>query len=343
MRARRWLGTGAIVTRISAPGGGSPSGCVPMGMPKMGLGRIWRLFKAALAGWWNDNVPRLGASLAYYTLFAIAPILVVAIAIAGLVFGGDAVRAEVVGQVDELVGPVGAQGVNVLLEGADREEAGILATVLGSITFVLTSTGAFLELQAALNNIWRVKPNPAVSVKSFLFDRLISFGLVIAVGFLLLVSLLVSAALAAAGRYVRGSLPDWIGVANVGSVVLSFVVITLLFALVYKVLPDVKLRWRDVWVGGAVTALLFTVGKFAIGLYLGHSSTSSTYGAAGSIVVLLVWVYYASQVVLLGAEFTRVFTEDTVGRRPLEEHAVPEPAAAGDASMTTAGHREGEG
>jgi membrane protein len=288
---------------------------------------LLRLGVSTLEAWWTDNVPRLGASLSYYTLFAIAPVLLVAIAIAGFVFGAEAVRGEIVGQLDELLGREGAQAVQALLAGATREQAGALATVVGSVTFVLAATGAFLELQAALNTIWRVKPRPDVNLRAFLTDRLRSFGLVVAVGFLLLVSLAVSAALAALGRWVGRTAPDLPVIWNAANLLVSLAVITALFALVYRILPDVHLRWRDVAIGAFVTALLFTLGKQGIGLYLGKSSTASSYGAAGSVVVLLLWVYYSSQIVLLGAEFTRLYAERHGPRpRPLE-FAEPDPDA----------------
>lgn len=288
---------------------------------------VLRLFGAVLAAWWNDNVPRLGASLSYYTLFAIAPVMLVAIAIAGLVFGAEAVRGEIVGQLDELVGREGAQAVQALLAGARREDAGVVATIIGSVTFVLAATGAFLELQAALNTIWRVKPRPNVDVRAFFTDRLRSFGLVVAVGFLLLVSLAVSAALAALGKWVGHAAPDLPTIWNAVNVLVSLAVVTTLFALVYRFLPDVHLRWRDVAMGAFVTAVLFTVGKQAIGLYLGRSSTSSSYGAAGSVIVLLLWVYYSSQIVLLGAEFTRVYAERSGVHPPPQSFAEEDPDA----------------
>jgi membrane protein len=302
------------------------------------IGTFWMLFKRALGGWWSDNVPRLGASLAYYTLFSIAPVLLVAIAIAGFVFGANAVRGEVVAQLRDLVGEQGARTVQSLLESANRPAAGVFATVVGVITFILTSTGAFLELQAALNNIWRVQPKANVNVKDFLLTRLKGLALVVGVGFLLLVSLVVSAGLAALGNYIGGFMPGWVITANVLNVLVSLGAITLLFAMVYKVLPDVKLGWRDVWVGAGTTAALFTLGKFVIGFYLGRAGATSTYGAAGSVIVVLLWVYYASQIVLLGAEFTRVWTEWHGRRAPPEDFAKRQPAAVGgDASMTTPG------
>ncbi|MGH7525988.1 MAG: YihY/virulence factor BrkB family protein [Gemmatimonadales bacterium] len=289
---------------------------------------LWWILKRALGGWWNDNVPRLGASLSYYTLFALAPVLVVAIGIAGLVFGAEAVRGEIVGQIDGLVGRDGARAVQAMLESASKPSESILATAVGLVTFFLGATGAFLELQTALNGIWRVKPKPDAGVREMVLDRLVSFGLVIGVGFLLLVSLVVSAGLSALNRYLGGLFPGfavlWQGI----NVLVSFGVITLLFAMIYRILPDVDLTWSDVWVGAVVTAGLFSVGKFLIGLYLGTSGVASSYGAAGSVVVLLVWVYYSAQIVLLGAEFTRAYVERFGGRPPPSEHATPDPAPA---------------
>jgi membrane protein len=304
--------------------------------PKLTGRALWLVLKRALAGWWGDNVPRLGASLAYYTLFALAPILVIAIGVAGLVFGADAVRGEIVGQIQGLVGQKGAEAVQAMLEGASRPSSSILATVIGAVTAFLGATGAFIELQTALNAIWRVKPKPGVSVKAFLLERMISFGLVVGVGFLLLVSLIVSAALAALNRYLGAALPALTVVWQASNVLVSLAVVTLLFAMVYKVLPDVQLRWRDVWVGGLVTAGFFSVGKQVIGLYLGTSSVASSYGAAGSVVVLLIWVYYSAQVVLLGAEFTRHYVEYFRGAPPPEKHAKRDSRPA---QLETAGSR----
>jgi len=264
-------------------------------------------FWTALRAWWDDDAIRLGASLAYYTLFALAPILLVATAVAGLVFGAEAARGQIVGQLDQLVGPDGARAVQSLLEGASHRRAGMLATVLGGITFVVAATGAFLELQAALNTIWRVKPAARANVRGFVVDRLRSFGLVVAIGFLLMVSLAVTASLAAFNAWLAPRSPGiplaWSGV----NVLASVVVTTGLFALLYRFLPDLPLRWRDVTTGAFVTAVLFTIGQQLIGLYLGQSSVSSSYGAAGSVMILLLWVYYSCQILLFGAEFTRVY------------------------------------
>ena len=289
------------------------------------LGSLWWVLKHACIGWWNDNVPRLGASLAYYTLFALAPILIIAIGVAGLVFGPAAVRGEVVAQIQGLVGRQGAEAVQAMIEGASRPSSSWLATAIGIVTAFLGATGAFIELQTALNAIWRVQPKPGVSLMAFLKQRLISFGLVVAVGFLLLVSLLVSAGLAAFNRYLGRIFPALTVLWEAGNVLVSLGVVTLLFALVYQVLPDVKLRWRDVWVGALVTAGFFSIGKQVIGLYLGTSTVASSYGAAGSVVVLLVWVYYSAQVVLLGAEFTRYYVERFRGEPPPMRHATKGP------------------
>ena len=292
------------------------------GTQRMTLRGLGIVLRQAIAGWWNDNVPHLGAALSYYTLFALAPILIVAISIAGLAFGAEAVRGEIVGQIDGLMGHDGAQAVQGMLEGAARPSSSIPATIIGLITFFLGATGAFLELQTALNTIWRVKPKVSGSwFGALVRQRLISFGLVVGVGFLLLTSLLVSAGLTALDRYMGNAYPAAAVLWQAVNVVVSLGVITLLFAMIYKVLPDVKLGWSDVWVGGLVTAGMFTVGKSLIGLYLGTSGVASTYGAAGSVVVLLVWVYYSAQIVLLGAEFTREYVKHFGGRPPPEDFA----------------------
>lgn len=281
--------------------------------------RVWAIVRGGLKGWWNDNVPRLGASLAYYTLFAIAPVIIVAIGIAGLVFGPEAVRGQIVHQVDDLIGLEGGRAVQALLQGASNHSAGVLATVIGSITFLLGATGAFLELQYALNTIWRVAPKATAGLRDFLVQRLVSFGLVVAIGFLLMVSLAVSAALAAFSGWLNASVPGMAFVWMAVNLVISIGVTTVLFALVYKVLPDVHLDWPDVWTGALMTSVLFAIGKTVIGLYIGHSSTASSYGAAGSVVVLLLWVYYSAQIVLFGAELTRAYTATRRGApKPVE-------------------------
>jgi membrane protein len=299
-------------------------------MRSLSAGGLWKVLKAAVAGWWNDNVPRMGAALAYYTLFSLAPILVVAIAVAGLAFGPEAVRGEIVGQIEGLLGRDGAQAVQAMLEGAAKSSSSIPATVIGVITFFLGATGAFLELQTDLDTIWRVKPKSRGNfLRDLVIQRLISFGLVLGFAFLLLTSLVVSAALAALHTYMGNAFPGVTVAWEAVNVVVSLGVITLLFAMIYKVLPDVKLAWSDVWVGALVTAGLFTIGKSLIGLYIGTSAFASTYGAAGSVIVILVWVYYTSQIILLGAEFTRVYVEQFGKRPPPVEFAKRETGSSG--------------
>ena len=298
---------------------------------------IAAVFWTATKAWWDDDAIRLGASLADHTLFALAPILLVATAVAGILFGADAARGQIVGQLDQLVGPDGARAVQSLLEGASHRRAGMLASVLGGITFVVAATGAFLELQAALNTIWRVKPNPRANIRGFVLDRLRSFGLVVAIGFLLMVSLAVTASLAAFNAWLAHRSPSiplaWSAVNALASVVVT----TALFALLYCFLPDVRLRWRDVTTGAFVTAILFTIGQQLIGLYLGQSSVSSSYGAAGSVMILLLWVYYSCQIVLFGAEFTRVYAQRHGANARPESYATPDIASqgAGPAAAST--------
>jgi membrane protein len=266
-------------------------------------------------------VPRLGASLAYYTLFSIAPVLLICTTVAGLVFGEEAVRGQLSAELATVMGPEGAKAVEALLQGAVLHGGSALALIVGLIAFLGASTGAFLELQHALNKIFQVKTDPHTSIKDLIKRRLQSFGLAVSMGFLLVVSLAVSAALSAVSSWMHAESATMIWQAV--DMLLSVASITLLFALIYWFLPDVRLRWADVWTGAFVTAVLFSLGKHLIGLYLGHTSIASSYGAVGSILVLLVWVYYSAQVILLGAEITRVYAERRRhGRKP-----APEPVA----------------
>jgi membrane protein len=274
-----------------------------------------------VVAWWNDSAQRLGASVAFYTLFAIAPMLLVAIAVAGSLFGPEAVRGEIVGQIDGLVGTEGGKAVQALLQGASRRDENIIAASIGAVTFVMAACGAFLELQAALNSIWRVKPAPDGHFTDFLLDRVRSFGLVVAIGFLLMVSLAVSAAIAALSTWLGQWAPAMPIVLYSLNTLVSVAVTAILFAIILKFLPDVELKWPDVMTGAIVTALLFTGGKHVIGLYLGQSATASSYGAAGSVVVLLLWVYYSSQILLIGAEFTRLYAQRERGPVPASPFA----------------------
>jgi membrane protein len=291
--------------------------------------------RGAGRAWWDDDCTRLGASLSFYTLFAIAPVLLVATSIAGLVFGAEAVRGEIVGQLDHLVGREGALAVQSLLEGAAHRPAGIFATVIGSVTFLIASTGAFLELQVAFNTIWRVKPRAHGHLYAFVMDRVRSFGLVVAIGFLLLVSLIVTAALSALNDWLFNLSPANALLGNILNTLVSIVVTSGLFAMLLRFLPDVRLRWRDVTTGAVVTAVLFTAGQQLIGLYLGQSTIATMYGAAASMMILLLWVYYSCQILLFGAEFTRVWAARHGVKVKPEEFAVKDPEAVHPKSALT--------
>lgn len=292
---------------------------------------ILRTFWKAIVAWYNDNAMRLGASVAYYSLFAIAPVLLVAIAVASSVFGEEAVRGHVAAQIDGMVGRDAAEAVEALIKGSPQVGTTAVAMVLGAITFILAACGVFLEIKAAFNTIWRVPPSTTSGVKDFFLNRVRAFGLVVAIGFLLLVSLVVGAALSAVDTYLASYAAVLPFILRAISIVLSLLVTTVLFGLMYKVLPDVSLKFRDVAVGATVTAILFTLGQTLIGLYLGRSATASSYGAAGSIIVLLLWVYYSSQIVLIGAEFTRLYAEQGE-RRPETTLTPPEPGTAAAAA-----------
>ena len=264
------------------------------------------LLRQSFSDWQADNAPRLGAALSYYTLFSLAPLLIVAIAVAGFAFGKDAAQGRIVAELQGLVGPMGAQAVQELIKNSQRPEAGIFATIVGVVTLFLGATGVFVELKGALNLVWDVE-SPSEGIWGMVRSRLWAFALVLAVGFLLLVSLLVSAAVAATDTILARFVSEPSVVLHAMNTILSLVVITVLFALIFKFLPDTEVLWSDVWIGAAFTSALFTLGKFLIGLYLGHSSVSSVYGAAGSIVVLMVWVYYAAQIFFFGAELTHAY------------------------------------
>lgn len=265
------------------------------------------LLKETFDEWNRDKAPRLAAALAYYTAFSIAPLMIVVIAIAGLAFGQEAVRGQLDNQLQGLVGAQAADAIQEMVAGANHPETGVIASIIGVVTLILGAAGLFGQLQDALNTVWGVEPKPDQGIVATLRARLLSFTMVLGIGFLLLVSLVISAVLSALNAWMTGALPFSPAILQIINLVISLVVITALFAVIYKVLPDVKIAWRDVVLGAFVTALLFTIGKFLIGLYLGHSSIASSYGAAGSFVVLLLWIYYSAQILLFGAEFTQVF------------------------------------
>ena len=268
---------------------------------------VFDLFRTTFNEWNEDKAPRLAAALAYYTAFSIAPLLVIIIAVVGLVFGQEAARGQIVQQIQNEVGRDTAEVIQTMIESANSEAAGIVATVIGLVTVTLGAAGFFGQLQDALNTIWEVKPKPGRGIKDIIRERFLSFTMVLGIGFLLLVSLVISAVLSALHNFVVGLLPQAQFLTQLLNFVLSFGIVTLLFAMIYKVLPDVDLAWKDVIIGAAITALLFTIGKFLLSLYLGNSGVASSYGVAGSFVVLLLWVYYSAQILLFGAEFTQVY------------------------------------
>ena len=269
---------------------------------------LWPLVKETLQSWSNDYVPSMGAALAYYTLFSIAPLLLIVIAVAGMVFGEQAARGEIFGQLRDLMGPEGAAAVETLLQHVNRPGGGLIASMTGVVLLFLGAMTVFGELQNALDRIWRAPARKQTSGWwNLVRTRLASFGMILAIAFLLMVSLVLSAVLAALGKLWGPAFAGWEVIAHVIDIALSFAFTTVLFTLIYKIIPRVRIGWRDVWFGAAVTALLFALGKFLIGLYLGKSSVASAFGAAGSLVVMMVWVYYSAQIFLLGAEFTWVY------------------------------------
>jgi membrane protein len=302
--------------------------------------RVAALFQAAFASWVDDYAPSMGAALAYYTLFSIAPVLLIVISVAGLVFGEEAARGEIFEQLRGLMGNEGATAIEGLLQSLRRPEQGGLGTLVGVGVLLIGATTVFGELQDALDRIWRApQRREGAGGLSGLWDliraRLLSFGMVLATGFLLMVSLVLSAVLAAMGRWWAPMLGGSEAVAQLVNTVAGFIVTTLAFALIYKYIPRVHVAWKDVWIGAVVTALLFTVGKLLIGLYIGKSGVVSGFGAASSIVVLLIWVYYSAQIFLLGAEFTWVYSHTFGSRR--DRARPPSWAAAGGQSVDETG------
>lgn len=282
----------------------------------IGLGRH------SVTRWIDDGASSMGAALAFYSLLSMAPVLLMVITVAGLFFGEDAARGALIGELRGLFGDNGAQAVEAILVASNSREGGLPSLAIGIVMILVGATTVFAELQTDLDRIWRVPPGPK-PVIGFLRARMLSFGLILGVGFLLAVSLVLTAAIAAVG----GVWNHWFGGAElllqVLNAVLGFAVITTLFALIFKILPSVRIPWRDVWVGAAFTSLLFSVGKYLIGLYLGTAAISSSFGAAGALVVIVVWVYYSAQIFLLGAEFTHEYSRMRAGPEVPDSDAIP--------------------
>ena len=270
------------------------------------FGRIWRLLRDSVQAFIDDEALTRGASISFYTITSIGPVLFIVVAIAGLAFGEDAARGAIASQLSELMGRASADLVQTAVQSASGKSSGILASVLGATTLLITASGVFGEMQSALNAIWKTQRR-GTTVTRLVRARAASLGLVAALGFLLLVSLVISAILSGLSRYINAVLPFGALILQILNFAISFAMISVLFAAIYKVLPDAKLSRADVLVGALVTALLFNVGKFLIGFYLGHSALASSYGAAGALIIVLLWIYYSAQIFLLGAEFTKIY------------------------------------
>lgn len=292
------------------------------------LGTAWTMLKDTFAGFIEDSALSRGASIAYFTIFSIAPVIVICVAIAGLAFGDEAANGAITGQLSGLMGQQGAEAVQTMVASASNKSSGIIATIVGIGTLLITASGVFGEMQSSLNAIWKV---PALTgVSGILKARAASLGLVAALGFLLLVSLVASTAISALGNYLSSFVPGMELLLQVVNFLVSFAMVSALFAAIYKILPDKALDWHDVLVGAVATAFMFTLGKTLIGLYIGSSQVASSYGAAGAFVIVLLWIYYSSLIFLLGAEFTKVWSarHGTVAAEGGLENA-PAPTVAG--------------
>ncbi|HYE06139.1 MAG TPA: YihY/virulence factor BrkB family protein [Planctomycetota bacterium] len=297
----------------------------------------WAVTKETFAGYGADKLPRLSASLAYYTIFSLAPLLLLCLGIIGLVFDRETVQAQLLAQFGQLIGKEGAEAIAIMLGAGSATKSSVFATVIGIAILIYTATNVFVELQSAINTIWKVGPRAGLGFWGAIRRRFAPFTMILGVGFLLITSLIVSAGVTALAAWLSQRFPALEVVLRLADVVIFLGLSTLLFAMIYKVLPDVKLRWSDVWSGALLAAVMFSIGRFLIGLYLGHSSVASSFGAAGSLVVLLIWIYYSSQMLLLGAEFTRARVRvygppvevDDDAAKTLPDECRPEPAVVG--------------
>ncbi|CAN7707352.1 YihY/virulence factor BrkB family protein [Variovorax sp. LjRoot178] len=297
--------------------------------------QLFDLCRKAVMAWVDDYAPSMGAAISYYTIFSLAPLLVIVIAIAGALFGREAAQGQIVAQVSGLVGREGAVAVESLLRSVDEPGKGLVAGLISMVVLLIGATTVFAELQSALDRIWHVPEREKPSgVWAVLRARLLSFGLILGLAFLLMVSLLVSAALAAFGSWFGGLVPGWELMLQSLNVLISLGIVTVLFAMIFKLMPTARIAWRDVWIGAGVTAVLFELGKLAIGLYLGKSGVNESFAAAGSLVVLVAWVYYAAQIFLLGAEFTKVYANEHGSVSGVKAVAATEASAAEDAAGT---------
>lgn len=292
-----------------------------MNSKRIGFKETKNLLKTTFKEWSQDKAPRLCAALAYYTIFSIAPFLVICLALASFFFG-DVASSRITSEIEGVVGTQAAEAIASMVKAKDTQDSSLVATFIGFGTLIFGALGLFAGLQDALNTVWGVAPKPGRGIRGTLSTRLTSFGILLGTCFLLLVSLVASTILAGMGDFISQFVPlsEW--TLQFMNLALSFGIITLLFAMIYKVLPDAKISWSDVWVGAAVTSFLFGLGKFLIGYYLGRASVSSSYGAAGSVIVVLLWVYYSTQILLFGAEFTKVYANRFGSRVTPSEHAI---------------------
>lgn len=279
------------------------------------------LIKQAVNSWLDDYAPSMGAAIAFYTVFSLAPLVIIVIGIAGFFWGEEAVQGQLFAQVSSMVGVEGAKAVEGVVQGAQEPSQGIIATIISVLMLGVGATTVFSELQSALDRIWKVDTKKQSGIWGLIRSRLLSFGLVLTLAFLLLVSLVISSILAALGTWAGGILPGWELLLQGVNLVITLGILTLLFAMIYRFMPQAPVAWRDVRTGAFVTAVLFEIGKVLIGLYMGKASVASSYAAAGSLVVVLIWVYYAAQVFLLGAEFTRVYAEAHGSRKTVATQA----------------------
>lgn len=285
--------------------------------------QTWQLARETIKNWIDDDAARLAAALAFYTLLSVAPLLILSVAIAGLIFGDEAARGQIAGELSSVVGPEAGESIQSIVANAETPSTGIISGIVGIVVLLFGASGVFGELQSALNTIWKVEAKPGRGIRGIIRDRFFSLTMVLSVAFLLLVSLVISAALAAMGSFFSHALPGGETLWQILNTLFALGVTTLLFALIFKVVPDIEVRFRDVWVGALVTAILFTLGKTLLGIYIGKSSITSAFGAAGSIVAFVIWVYYSSQVLFLGAEFTRSYALRHAGPVRPSEQAQP--------------------
>jgi len=271
----------------------------------MNIKTAWTLVQRTVKKWREDEASRFAAALAFYTMFSIAPLLIIVIGVTGIILGEAAAEGEVAEQLEDLVGASSAELVQSAIQRMNRTGASVWATAIGFVTLFIGATTLFSELQNDLNKLWKVKVKPGMGIWGLLRTRLLAFVMILVVGFLLLLSVVLSTVLTSLGAYFADFIPELPTILRIANFLISFLIVVLLFAAIYKYLPDVQLRWRDVWVGAVVTGLLFVIGKYFIGLYLGRSTLASIFGAAGALVIILLWVYYSAQILFFGAEFTQ--------------------------------------